>query len=324
VSDPAFFYTAYGLLIRSPRALPLPPCADLAPDVEPDVVLEAGTTSELSDAPLDWDDPAIVASYDLPDSRWYVAVADADGYRLTFRDSGEFLISGDFTSIRWIENGARADLMPILFAGTVLAFYLTMRHQLVLHASAVARGEWALAFVGQSGRGKSTLAALAAVAGARVITDDVLLVDVEGTPRCRGSAGELRLRDGAASIAAAVPTAERRATADERIGLVCADVEPDWVNLGAVVIPYPSRESDEIEVVTVPPSDAVFRLLAFPRVHGLRSPIVLRRQFEMLSELLRRVPVYEVIVPWGPPYGATLADQLLDLAEPPGRDRALR
>ena len=112
-----------------------------------------------------------------------------------------------------------------------------------------------------------------------------------------GSAGELRLRDGAASIAAAVPTAERRATADERIGLVCADVEPDWVTLGAVVIPYPSRESDEIEVVTVPPSAAVFRLLAFPRVHGLRSPIVLRRQFEMLSELLRRVPVYEVVVP---------------------------
>jgi hypothetical protein len=278
------------------------------------VVVEPGATNELSDAPLDRDDPAIVASYELPDGRWYVGVADADGYRLTFRDCGEFVISRDFTAIRWVENGTRAELMPILFAGTVLAFYLTVRHQLVLHASAVARGDRALAFVGQSGRGKSTLAALAAAAGARVVTDDVLLVDVQGTPRCRGSAGELRLRDGASSIAAALPRAERRATADHRLGLVCADVEADWVDLGAVVIPCPSRELNDLDVRTVPPSEAVFRLLAFPRVHGLRSPAILRRQFEMLSDVVRHVPVYEVLIPWGPPFGETLADVLLDLA----------
>jgi len=58
----------------------------------------------------------------------------------------------------------------------------TSRHgRLSLHASAVyLRGIGTIAFVGEAGRGKSTLAAAFAVAGARVVADDCLAIELAG------------------------------------------------------------------------------------------------------------------------------------------------
>ena len=65
----------------------------------------------------------------------------------------------------------------MLVGGTLLAFVLTMRGEAVLHASAVQVGDAALAFVGASGMGKSTMATLLCADGARLVTDDVLRLD---------------------------------------------------------------------------------------------------------------------------------------------------
>ena len=75
----------------------------------------------------------------------------------------------------------------------------------MLHASAVAVDGIGLAFVGQSGRGKSTVAALMCVDGAELVTDDVLTVDPGPPVRCQGGASELRLRAAAAHLADAHP-----------------------------------------------------------------------------------------------------------------------
>ncbi|MDQ7993990.1 MAG: hypothetical protein AAGC63_16635, partial [Propionicimonas sp.] len=56
------------------------------------------------------------------------------------------------------------DMQPgldrVLATGTLLSIVLQLRGDCVLHASAVERDGRALAFVGQSGRGKSTMATL--------------------------------------------------------------------------------------------------------------------------------------------------------------------
>jgi hypothetical protein len=63
--------------------------------------------------------------------------------------------------------------------GTAMAFILRQRGLLVLHASCVARGDRAIAFLGGSGWGKSTLASAFHQQGYRLITDDVMALRLD-------------------------------------------------------------------------------------------------------------------------------------------------
>jgi hypothetical protein len=136
--------------------------------------------------------------------------------------------------------------------------------------------------------------------GAALVTDDVLVVDVDDPVSCVGGASELRLRPGAADLARR-PDAATRATADERLALAAA-ASPEPLPLATIVIPSPSRTASEIEVRRIVPSKALFALLAAPRVHGWRDPKVLERDFTAISRLVNAVPVYAVTIPWGPPF----------------------
>jgi hypothetical protein len=57
---------------------------------------------------------------------------------------------------------------------------LNLQNHVAIHANAVSLEELAIAFVGYSGMGKSTLSAYCASRGAGFITDDVLVVDSKG------------------------------------------------------------------------------------------------------------------------------------------------
>lgn len=204
--------------------------------------------------------------------------------------------------------------MPILLSGTVLALFLTLRRELVLHASAVAIGDQALAFVGHSGRGKSTMAALGISWGARAIADDVLVVDVEERARCCGNGGELRLRPAAAGMSDALPAGTgQRWTSDERLAVLPTQASTDWVELRTIVVPRPSREVDHVQVRRVKPGLAALWLISFPRVNGLTPAVLLRNQLEKMSRMCAQVPVYDVTVPWGPPFAPRLFETISGL-----------
>jgi energy-coupling factor transporter ATP-binding protein EcfA2 len=181
----------------------------------------------------------------------------------------------------------------------------------------VSIGGEALAFVGPSGRGKSTLAALLCLAGAELITDDVLVVEATDAVVCRGGATELRLRASAAPLAAASPEAATRTTADDRLALTADKALADTLPLRAIVIPAPSRTATQVEHRVVDPSTALFTLLSIPRVYGWRDPDVLRRDFTTLSALVNKVPVLDVVVPWGPPFDPAVGSALARLVESP-------
>ena len=257
----------------------------------------------------------VVAVYGSDEDRWYTATSTGSGYRLRFRECGEFVISADLSTVEIRRDPAgRTEMLPILLAGTVSAFLLALRGETVLHASAVAIDGAALAFVGQSGRGKSTLAALLCVeTGHELVTDDVLTVDPGPPVTCLGGAFELRLRPAAAVLADARPESPTRPTADERLAFSPTPRPPEPLPLAAIVIPAPSRTASDVEVRRIPPSDAVFALLSFPRVHGWCRPDVLSRDFTTLSQVVNRVPVYDVTVPWGPPFSPDVARSLAEL-----------
>jgi hypothetical protein len=79
------------------------------------------------------------------------------------------------------------------------------------------------------------------------------------------------------------------------------------------VIPAPSRTASEVEVRPLPPSTALFGLLAFPRVHGWADADVLTRDFSALSRLVNEVPAYDVTIPWGPPFDPDVGHALRSL-----------
>jgi hypothetical protein len=301
-------YVQCGLRLRSEVELHLPVSLGGEWDVDVNWGADIDDTSEPPEG-------EVFAASDSADGWWYRATSTPTRHVVRFRNCGEVTISNDLTQVEVRRDpSGRSELLPILMAGTVSALLLTLRGATVLHASAVMVDGTALAFVGQSGRGKSTLAALMCLDGAELVTDDVLTVDPGPPVTCLGGASELRLREAAAPIADSRPDGTTRATADSRlaVSLDRAPLQPH--PLSAIVVPAPSRTATEIEIRLLPPSTALFWILSFPRVHGWCRADVLSRDFAVLSQLVNRVPVYDVTVPWGPPFSPLVARSLSTLA----------
>lgn len=303
-------YAQCGLLMRSAVALDLPTSVVDRWDVD---VRWGDDTRESHDFPPG----EVIAEYGDGETTWYIAAATDAGYVLRFSGCGEFVISADLSEVvvRRDADG-RSDLLPILLAGAVSAFLLALRGVTVLHASAVAVDGVAIAFVGRSGQGKSTLATLMCLAGAELVTDDLLAVDPGPPVTCVGGASELRLREAAAHLADAQPDRPSRLTADDRRAFAPKPAPTGPLSLAAIVIPSPSRTAVKVELRRLSPSDALFSVMAFPRIHGWRHPDVLTRQFTTLANIANRLPVYHATIPWGPPFGPDVATALLPLVQP--------
>lgn len=119
---------------------------------------------------------------------WEVELPQGTPWTRSYRLSGGYLVRfpglADFEISRDL---GRIDCHPApdigddtchhLYRNQVLPMVLSHSGHLVCHASCVAVGGGAIAFVGRSGLGKSTLAASFAAEGDRVMTDDGLVVE---------------------------------------------------------------------------------------------------------------------------------------------------
>ena len=107
------------------------------------------------------------------------------GYLLRFPELANFEVSADGRTVSsWPFPGISEETTRHLYLNQVLPLALSLQGKRVFHASAVAAPTGALVFLGESGRGKSTLAASFALAGHRFLTDDALLLE----PRAGGFA----------------------------------------------------------------------------------------------------------------------------------------
>ncbi len=218
---------------------------------------------------------------------------------------------GTTTMVVHLDPGAEAGLESVVLGGMGLATVLMLRGHLLLHASAVAVSGEAIAVVGSSGMGKSTVATLLCRTGtAQMVTDDVLRVDLEDVRTLvrRGST-EARLRPTARVTA---PTEARlRVTPDHRSAVSLPGTDLDAVPLRALVIPYPDRHATGVVVDALGRADALVAHASFPRLVGWLDPVTSGLQFTGLAELVRRVPTVVARLPWGPPFRDDLGDLLL-------------
>jgi hypothetical protein len=119
----------------------------------------------------------------LPNGSVSIALAYLAGERilLRFPDLADFEIDGRGEVIRPLpQPGSTLETTRHLLLDQVLPRVLALRGQLVVHAGAVRVSERAIAFLGESGYGKSTLTASFDHAGFPAMSDDGLVVRRRG------------------------------------------------------------------------------------------------------------------------------------------------
>jgi hypothetical protein len=208
--------------------------------------------------------------------------------------------------------GADPGLLRIFLEGNILAHALAADGLLALHASAVEVDGRALAIIGPSGMGKSTLAALLCAAGAGLVSDDVLRVDSgDPGPMCFPGTRALRLRPAAASLAAGIDTTAVDETADGRTKVVPTRRADAPLPLASAILPEPSREAKTLEMMRLAAIDGLKQLISHPRLVAWRAPEQIGRLFQLTAEVAPGLRIYRAIVPWGPPFPPGLAEELL-------------
>jgi hypothetical protein len=113
---------------------------------------------------------------------------------------GTFLVDGADSIVVDPAPGVDTRLLSLPLLGPVFGLLLHLRGLLVLHASAVAVGSTAAVFMGDKGAGKSTTAGALIAAGHRLVTDDVVAIDLAepASPKIRPGFPQLKLTDDAA------------------------------------------------------------------------------------------------------------------------------
>ena len=119
----------------------------------------------------------------LPDgSEWTRFYRLGSGYLLRFPGLADFWVARDGQAVTcYPVPQVTEETTRHLYLNQVLPLALGRQGKLVLHASAVELAGHAVAFLGESGRGKSTLAASFATSGRRFLTDDGLLLEPKGS-----------------------------------------------------------------------------------------------------------------------------------------------
>lgn len=184
-----------------------------------------------------------------------------------------------------------------LVAVPVLATWMILTDRPVLHASAVQIGDTAAVFVGNTGSGKSTIAAALVGAGALAITDDLCrLAEHDDGWVCYPDVGQLRLRAGSAALATMF-NSEVVAPVDGRLTVSVPTAELP-VPVGAVVFPRISREAPQMAATRLRGTRAVLALLEHPRMASLLGDEFSPALFRFGSRLVAQVPTWELVVPW--------------------------
>ncbi len=241
------------------------------------------------------------STFESPRGRWYeyARLADRSSY-LRWRGLGEFVVSGDGRDVRCRRfRGATAEAFRVYLVQRALSFAMVKRGLEPLHATAIAHDGAAIAFLGDSGTGKSTLAAACLRAGDTLVTDDLLVARRDGE-RLIAMPGPKRLK--------LFPSTARRLlglTSGPRMNAhtrkIVVPVAPERavtreLPLRVVYVLAPHRSRD-ITIETLGPRDAFHTLLRHTFNYLHRDRDRLQRLFDEAADLSGRVPVKRLSYP---------------------------
>jgi len=172
-------YLISGLVVHS--EVKLAAAIPLAAAVQtPDIMIQSNSIAPHLDAPLRCGDT------------WQ---AESGRFLLRVPGIARFLVENGHSILFDLDPLCDTRTVALYLLGTCFAILLQQRGNLVLHASAIAVGDRAMLFCGQSGAGKSTMAALLCRRGYGLLNDDVcnLIPAAHGTYEVRPDGRMLKL-----------------------------------------------------------------------------------------------------------------------------------
>ena len=288
-------YHLYGLPINS--LLPLfGPKDDAATKAEIEIV--RGTRRFFSKIRLD------AVPVDRSPNISYYSLADGSDY-IQFFEIFEFWVSPDGKKIAYRNLKRNFCFEPALgyLQANVLSFALLKMGMEPLHANAIVTDEGAIGFIGDSGYGKSTLAAHFIKSGFSLLTDDVLVIRkvgksfyaCPGTPRIK-IFPEMAERFG--FPAAGVPMnpdtkklifpLSTNQTRSQSVRLKC---------LYTLNPPDIQDQSKQIRVRKLKKHEAALEIVKAAHNLVVKTSARFARQFLFATELAREIPVYSLSYP---------------------------
>jgi hypothetical protein len=159
------------LRIRSALPLPCPEAADRESDADVELIesSEEQIAALCSGAPVHFSED---------DGYWLDTLYQDGAARVRWKEHFEFVVSADRSQALWRKWGGVPDEALFTYLlGHVLSYCLLSRGIEPLHATSVIVDGKAIALLGDSGYGKSTLAGALLSRGARLITDDLLVLE---------------------------------------------------------------------------------------------------------------------------------------------------
>ena len=190
--------------------------------------------------------------------------------------------------------GLTESLLRSIILGPVLTLLLRQRGLLVLHASGISTPEGAVAFIGNSGWGKSTLANAFYNRGYSLITDDVIAV---------------RMKDGLPITFPAYPHVKLMSDAADALGYDYDALVPlsskafkrhNCIDRAFSQAPVPLRKiyalenvpRDRNEIESISPQTAVIELIRHTRgTNVLTSSDYMSTHLRQCSELVKSIPI---------------------------------
>ena len=259
----------------------------------------ARAQTPIDDAPFhEWLAPAA-----SPWTRFYRTGA---GYLLRFPGYADFEISKDGHDVAgWAVDGVPDATIDHLYQNQVLPLALSKSGRVVLHASAIETSGHAIAFVGASGRGKSTLAVAFARDGIPCIADDGLVLDAEdghlwtvpGHPSIRLWEDSQRalVEDGAAKAPAIAFTPKERLLASDRITF--SGKRRRLAHLYLLGDPAADAALEAPQIEPLAPADALVELVKNSFLLETEARDDVARHFERLSAVVEQTPCHVLRYP---------------------------
>jgi hypothetical protein len=275
-----YFYSAYGLTIRSELALP-----ELMEQVGHAICPDVGIRWGIVPHPVDfftserhiWSSPTEAIFF------W------DDVGTLLARNGQEVVIDPlpDVTE----------EVLRLFVLGTALGTLLHQRKLLVLHASAIAVQGEAIAFIGESGWGKSTTAATFCLQGYQAVADDVVAIDfdAEGKPIVLPGFPQFKLwSDAIAALGYDPETLPRLRPELDKYG--------HRVPVGFSLDPLPLRQiyvlggGNTFAIEPIPAQAAFLELVRHSyALRSLRKDGLNANHFRHATQLVKRVPVSRLV-----------------------------
>lgn len=262
-----YVYTAYNLCIHS--EIPLP-----------ELVVSQG----LSD---------IIVRLEKLDSIPQETIDQGDRFGGKFEGVGRLLVQGGKEILIDPIPGLDESMLRTYVLGPLLSVLLRQRGMLVLHASSIAINGSAVAFMGSSGWGKSTLAQAFHAQGYAILTDDVMGIEMKTAhPIVWPGFPQIKLWPEAAASTGHVP---------ESLPLLHPYTEKrsHYLTGGFCQTPLPLKRiyvlavGTDHEITKLQPQVAFAELVRHSRgVISLTSPDYVNSHLHQCASIVKHVPIY--------------------------------